>query len=77
MEDQRIKEILLDRNEDFRRLFLEHRKYEEELNILAQRPEKSPEDEVTEHNLKKQKLKIKDEMQKHIVEFKKKLSEYG
>jgi uncharacterized protein YdcH (DUF465 family) len=77
MEDLRIREILLSRNTEFKKLFLEHQEFEDQLLDILQKKEKNEAEIVAEQNIKKQKLKIKDEMQKHIFEFKKRLIENG
>jgi uncharacterized protein YdcH (DUF465 family) len=73
MEDQRIKEILIEKNRDFKELYLEHQGYEQKLRDLREKNHKSQVEQVEERNLKKQKLKLKDAMQKLIHEYKKKL----
>jgi uncharacterized protein YdcH (DUF465 family) len=73
MEDQRIKEILIEKNRDFKELYLEHQGYEQKLRDLREKKHKSQVEQVEERNLKKRKLKLKDDMQKVIHEYKKKL----
>jgi uncharacterized protein YdcH (DUF465 family) len=74
MDDHRIKEILIEKNGAFKKLFLEHQELEEKLQITMQNKFKNDEERVEEKNIKKKKLKLKDAMQKHICEFKKKLN---
>jgi len=74
MEDRKIKEILIEKNSAFKKLFLEHQELEEKLQLQLQKKFKSEEERIEEKNIKKRKLKLKDAMQKHICEFKKKLN---
>lgn len=72
MEDQRIKEILIEKNDNFRKLYLEHQKFEQRLRDLGNKSYKSPDEMLEEQNIKKRKLMIKDAMQKIIWEYKEK-----
>jgi len=74
MEDHKIKEILIEKNGAFKKLFLEHQELEEKLQLHMQKKFKNDEERIEEKNIKKKKLKLKDAMQKHIFEFKKKLN---
>jgi uncharacterized protein YdcH (DUF465 family) len=74
MEDRKIKEILIEKNSAFKKLFLEHQDLEEKLQANLQKKFKNEEERIEEKNIKKRKLKLKDAMQKHICDFKKKLS---
>jgi uncharacterized protein YdcH (DUF465 family) len=74
MDDHRIKEILIEKNGAFKKLFLEHQELEEKLQLHLQNKFKNEEERTEEKNIKKRKLKLKDAMQKHIYEFKKKLN---
>jgi uncharacterized protein YdcH (DUF465 family) len=74
MEDHKIKEILIEKNGAFKKLFLEHQELEEKLQFHMQNKFKNDEERIEEKNIKKKKLKLKDAMQKHIYEFKKKLN---
>jgi uncharacterized protein YdcH (DUF465 family) len=74
MEDHKIKEILIEKNSAFKKLFLEHQELEEKLQSQLQKKFKNDEERIEEKNIKKKKLKLKDAMQKHICEFKKKLN---
>jgi uncharacterized protein YdcH (DUF465 family) len=74
MEDRKIKEILIEKNGTFKRLFLEHQELEEKLQLHMQNKFKNEEERIEEKNIKKKKLMLKDAMQKHICEFKKKLN---
>ncbi len=74
MEDRKIKEILIEKNSAFKKLFLEHQDLEEKLQANLQKKFKNDEERIEEKNIKKRKLRLKDAMQKHICDFKKKLS---
>lgn len=74
MEDRKIKEILIEKNGAFKKLFLEHQELEEKLQLHMQNKFKNDEERIEEKNIKKKKLKLKDAMQKHIYEYKKKLN---
>jgi uncharacterized protein YdcH (DUF465 family) len=74
MEDHKIKEILIEKNGAFKKLFLEHQELEEKLQFHMQNKFKNDEERIEEKNIKKKKLKLKDAMQKHIYEFKEKLN---
>ena len=75
MEDQKIKEILIEKNNEFKKLYLKHQEFEEKLQSFQQKKAKNEADIVEEQNLKKHKLQLKDAMQKMIFEFKKKLNQ--
>jgi len=74
MDDHKIKEILIEKNGAFKKLFLEHQELEDKLQLHMQNKFKNDEERIEEKNIKKKKLKLKDAMQKHIYEFKKKLN---
>ena len=72
MEDQKIKETLIEKDSSFRMLFLRHQELEEKLQYFLKKKFKSEEEQIEAKNIKKEKLKIKDAMQKQIYAFKKK-----
>ena len=69
MEEQRIKEILIERDSEFKMLFVKHQELEEQLQRSLLKRQKSDEERVAEKNLKKEKLRLKDAMQKRIDAF--------
>ena len=69
MEDQRIKEILIEQSESFKSLFLQHQLCEEELQQYNVKTFKNDSEKVKEQELKKKKLLIKDDMQRMIIEY--------
>ncbi len=74
MEEQRIKEILIEKDSEFKMLFVKHQELEEKLQLYAQNKQKSEDERVMEKNIKKEKLKLKDAMQKRICAFRKQSS---
>ena len=58
------RDILLDTDADYRRLFEEHEHYETELQKILKSPYLSSEDLLEEIKLKKMKLHCKDEMER-------------
>jgi len=71
MEEERMaamqrnpRDILLDTDADYRRLFEEHQQYEAELQRILKSPYLSSEDLLEEIKLKKMKLHCKDEMER-------------
>jgi uncharacterized protein YdcH (DUF465 family) len=71
MQEQKIKEILIERDSEFKVLFVKHQELEEQLQGLLQKKAKSEDERIAEKNLKKEKLRLKDAMQKRIEAFKK------
>jgi len=58
-----IKAHLIETNDEFRRLALEHSDYGKKLEGLAMRPFLTPEEQLEEVKLKKLKLRLKDQME--------------
>ena len=58
------RDILLDTDADYQRLFREHEKYESELQRILKEPFLNSEDLLEEIKLKKMKLHCKDEMER-------------
>jgi uncharacterized protein YdcH (DUF465 family) len=77
MEDQKIKEILIEQDGAFKRLFLRHQELEEKLQSFLKKKFKSEEETVEARNIKKEKLKLKDAMQKQIYSYKHKADRNG
>jgi uncharacterized protein YdcH (DUF465 family) len=50
-------------------LFVKHQELEEQLQRSLQNKRKSDEERIAEKNLKKEKLRLKDAMQKRIIAF--------
>jgi uncharacterized protein YdcH (DUF465 family) len=60
---QEVREMLLARDADFQRLAQEHSQYEAQLDRLSKQTYLNSEDLLLEIELKKRKLRIKDEME--------------
>jgi len=59
---EEAKEILKRENEDFARIYQKHRQLDAEVTVLEERRYLTPEEEVREKQLKKDKLRLKDKM---------------
>jgi uncharacterized protein YdcH (DUF465 family) len=64
-----IREQLLADDAEFQRLAEEHSRYASQLEQLSKSPYRSAEDLLLESNLKKLKLRAKDEMEKRIAHY--------
>ena len=64
---QEVREILLARDADFQRLAQEHSQYESQLDRLSHQTYLNSEDLLLEIELKKRKLRVKDEMEMLLV----------
>jgi uncharacterized protein YdcH (DUF465 family) len=71
MQEQRIKEILIEKDSEFKVLFVKHQELEEQLQGCLQKKQKSEDERIAEKNIKKEKLRLKDAMQKRIESFRK------
>ncbi len=69
MSDYKIKEFLLNNNEDFKKLFSLHQECEKELANLSQNSNISSEESLNIKIIKKKKLSLKDSMQRMILEL--------
>jgi len=69
VEDQRIKEILIEQSEIFKTLFLQHQLCEEQLLSYTVKTFKNDSEMLEEQEIKKKKLLIKDDMQRMIIEY--------
>jgi uncharacterized protein YdcH (DUF465 family) len=74
VEDQRIKEILIEKNKEFKELFLRHQEFEQKLKTYIKKSFKTDRDLIEEKKLKKKKLRVKDAMQKYIFEYRNRLN---
>jgi uncharacterized protein YdcH (DUF465 family) len=63
---EETKEVLKQENEEFARLYQKHRQLDKEVTILEERRYLTPEEEVREKRLKKDKLRLKDKMAEMI-----------
>ncbi|MDI6698771.1 MAG: DUF465 domain-containing protein [Candidatus Saccharicenans sp.] len=69
MTEEKIKEILLKNNENFRKIHQEHQQCEQSLDQLRSKSFLTEEERLQEKMLKKKKLKLKDEMYRMILEY--------
>jgi len=69
MQEQKIKETLIEKDSEFKMLVVKHQELEEKLQQFLQRKQKSEDERVAEKNIKKEKLRLKDAMQKRIDAF--------
>jgi uncharacterized protein YdcH (DUF465 family) len=66
---QDVKNLLLQRNDQYRQLATMHHELETRLHELTERHYLSTEEELEEHRLKKRKLALKDQMEAIAREF--------
>ena len=66
---EEIKAHLMQTNESFRSLMDRHHEYDVLVERLESKPTLSAEEEIEEHRLKKLKLRIKDEMEQIVSEY--------
>lgn len=71
LNEQKIKEILIKQNENFKTLNQKHQEFEQRLKELDNINFKTDKELTEVRNLKKHKLKVKDSMQKYIFNYKK------
>ncbi len=70
MEDRRIREILIEKNVDFKKLFIAHQEQDEKLRQISTREFLSNQEMMELKFLKKEKLRLKDKMQQFIFDYK-------
>lgn len=70
MKEKEIKEMLLKKNNDFRKAVELHRECEKKLDDLKKKSWLSTKEEIQERELKKKKLSLKDKMYRMISEYK-------
>ncbi|GIW46292.1 MAG: hypothetical protein KatS3mg078_0169 [Deltaproteobacteria bacterium] len=73
MKEEEIIEQLLEKDEEFRALYLEHRKLDDMVKALEQKGPVSLDEELEIKKLKKKKLSLKDEMEQKIRKVKQSL----
>ena len=74
MSDEEIIETLKKDNEEFRRLYQEHRELDSMLSELDKKLFLTPEEEFQVHRLKKEKLSKKDKIAELINNFKRSMN---
>ncbi len=68
-----LREHLMTKNEEFRRLAAEHQAYSEQLEKLTSRHYLSEEERLQEVTLKKKKLMLKDQMYSMVQKFRREM----
>lgn len=64
-----VRDMLLEANDEFRKLAAEHAQYSQRLDSLVQKRYLSEDEKVEEVRLKKLKLRLKDQMERLEREF--------
>jgi len=64
-----VREELIARSENFRRLASEHQQYQQRLDSLIQKRYLSEDEKLEEVRLKKLKLRLKDEMERIAMQY--------
>lgn len=70
--EYKVREFLLENNNEFREFHKKHQLCEQELEKIFSKKDITGDDLQNEQILKRKKLKLKDSMQELIIEFKKK-----
>ncbi len=70
---QEIRAQLMESNPEFQRLVTEHSRYEVQLDQLTKQTYMNAEDLIQQVELKKQKLRVKDEMEKLVAQHQREL----
>jgi len=71
MGEAELREQLLNTNDEYRRLAVEHQSYEEQLETLSSRHHLTDEEKMLEVTLKKKKLMLKDQMYSLLQKYRK------
>jgi len=66
---EELKAHLMTNNEDYRRLAGQHSEFAKKLDDLESRPHLSNEEQLEETRLKKMKLRVKDQMEAILSQF--------
>ncbi len=72
LSDEQVKEILYKENNEFKQLKDKHASFEARLQELLKKSRLSSDEELELHNIKKQKLILKDKMYEMIREYREK-----
>ena len=67
---EELKAHLMSTSEEFRALAAQHAELHKKLEALEAKSHPTPQDEVEEHRLKKQKLRLKDQMNEILARYK-------
>jgi uncharacterized protein YdcH (DUF465 family) len=68
-EAQEVKHVLLQSNDQYRQLASQHHELDTRLHELSEKHYLSATEELEEHNLKKRKLALKDQMEEMARQF--------
>jgi uncharacterized protein YdcH (DUF465 family) len=68
MDEQKLKERLLEESEEFRKAYEEHQELERKIGDLRGKPHPTETDALGERELKKRKLALKDRMYRMMSE---------
>jgi uncharacterized protein YdcH (DUF465 family) len=74
VKDEEIIEVLRNNNDEFRRLYQEHRALDEQLGELSRKHYLTPDEEIELKRLKKEKLYRKDKIAELVREYRKQAS---
>ncbi len=66
---EELKAHLMETSEEFRHLVAQHCDYKKQLEALSSRPYLSPQEQLEEVRIKKLKLRLKDQMQQMIDQY--------
>lgn len=69
MNEQELKDTLARENGEFRKILEEHRSCELELDRIREKTHPTEADDVTEREIKKRKLALKDRMYRIMADF--------
>lgn len=64
-----LKAHLMATNEEFRALAAQHASFDKQIEVIEQKEHVTPDDELEEHRLKKQKLRLKDQMNEMLARY--------
>ena len=67
---EELKAHLMATNEEFRQLAAQHAELKRQVDGIEAKAHVTPEDEVEEHRIKKQKLRVKDQMNEMLARYK-------
>lgn len=70
LKEEEIRKMLIEKNEEFRKLYELHQQCEEKLKKIQSKPYLTEEEKIEEKRLKKEKLGLKDKMQVLVNKFK-------
>ncbi len=69
MRETEIKELLINNNAEFKKIYDEHQNYEKELDKFKEKHYLTNNEEILIKEIKKKKLRLKDKMQEMIENY--------